>query len=113
MNEKLKATVSTNMPARSHRGLFKRTAPVSWQQAGSRLRSGPTRDPPRLAHRVLLLVLDGPGVVSHEAHGEEEIDDGKDGVQPKEVIAERGHLPSGPGSHTGWGWGGGRALHVS
>lgn len=27
-------------------------------------------------------------MVPHKAHGEEEVDDGEDGVQPKEVIAK-------------------------
>lgn len=38
-------------------------------------------------------------MVPHEAHGEEEVNDGKDGVQPKKVIAKGGHhLTSGLGS---------------
>lgn len=43
-----------------------------------------TPDP---TYRVLLCVLDGLGVVAHEGHSEEEVDNGEDGVQPKEVVA--------------------------
>lgn len=61
--------------------------------------------PPSLTHQVLLRVLDGLGVVPHEAHGEEEVNDSKDGVQPKEVVARGGHhLPSGLDPQ-GRGWG--------
>ena len=56
----------------------------------------PTRDPPQhtpsasLTHQALLFVLDGLGVVPHEAHGENEVNDSEDGVQPKEVVAGGG-----------------------
>lgn len=43
---------------------------------------------PSLTHQAFLFVSDGPCVMPHEAHGEEEVDDGEDSVQPKEVIAK-------------------------
>lgn len=53
------------------------------------LSPSPARAPSSsLTHQVLFFVLDGLGVVSHEAHSEDEIDNSEDGVQPKEVIAE-------------------------
>lgn len=74
----------------------------------------PTPDPPQHTprppptHQALLLVLDGLGVVSHEDHGEDEVKDSKDGMQPKEVVAvERGEhpLPSRLGPQAGAGLG--------
>jgi hypothetical protein len=58
-----------------------------------------------LTHQVLLFVPDGLGVVPHEAHGEEKVNDREDGVQPQEVIAEGTHLSSGalPGKGLGLG----------
>lgn len=43
---------------------------------------------PSLTHQTLLFVSDGPCMVPYKAHGEEEVDDGEDGVQPEEVVAK-------------------------
>ena len=48
----------------------------------------------------------GLGVVSHEDHGEDEVKDSKDGVQPEEVVAvgrREQHLPSRLGPQAGAG----------
>lgn len=44
-------------------------------------------------------------MVPHEGHGEDEIEDSEDGVQPEKVVAGGGgdQLPSGLGSQAGVG----------
>lgn len=58
-----------------------------------------------LTHQVLLFVPDGLGMVPHEAHGEQQVNDGEDGVQPKEVVAGGRTRPTirGQGSRAGGG----------
>lgn len=69
---------------------------------------------PSVTHQVLLFVSDGPHVMPHKAHGEKEVDDGEDSVQPKEVIAKeditrhQGWAPQQKGCRAGTGlppWG--------
>lgn len=78
--------------------LFKLTAPESRAYGWGRRSALAAPCAPSCTHQALLLVPDGLGVVPHEAHSEDKVEDSEDGVQPEKVVAGGGGGPAAIGA---------------